>query len=100
MTRVRLEPAAPQSRVKHSTTEPLCSPFEPCQKLMLLLSLMLNVQSITAVDGKFCDIFLDLGYDKAMASLCRYTGSLDPSLMQSVPKSHVLNQIPSFPITL
>ena len=24
-TLVRLEPAAPQSRVKHSTTEPLCS---------------------------------------------------------------------------
>ena len=27
MTPVRLEPAAPQSRVKHSTTEPLCSLF-------------------------------------------------------------------------
>ena len=25
--RVRLEPVAPRSRVKHSTTEPLCSPF-------------------------------------------------------------------------
>ena len=25
MTPVRLEPVAPQSRVKHSTTEPLCS---------------------------------------------------------------------------
>ena len=25
MTPVRLEPAAPRSRVKHSTTEPLCS---------------------------------------------------------------------------
>ena len=25
MTTVRLEPAAPQSRVKHSTTEQLCS---------------------------------------------------------------------------
>ena len=25
MTPVRLEPSAPQSRVKHSTTEPLCS---------------------------------------------------------------------------
>ena len=25
MTRVILEPAAPRSRVKHSTTEPLCS---------------------------------------------------------------------------
>ena len=27
VTRVRLEPAAPWSRVKHSTTEPLCSPL-------------------------------------------------------------------------
>ena len=25
MTRARLEPAAPWSRVKHSTTEPMCS---------------------------------------------------------------------------
>ena len=28
MTLVRLEPAASRSRVKHSTTEPLCSPHE------------------------------------------------------------------------
>ena len=28
MTLVRLEPAAPRSRVKHSTTEPLRSPFK------------------------------------------------------------------------
>ena len=27
MTPVRLEPAAPWSRVKHSTTEPMCSLF-------------------------------------------------------------------------
>ena len=26
VTQVRLEPAAPRSRVKHSTAEPLCSP--------------------------------------------------------------------------
>ena len=30
MTPVRLEPAAPRSRVKHSTTEPLRSPFKQC----------------------------------------------------------------------
>ena len=28
MTPVRLEPAAPRSRVKHSTTEPLCSQIQ------------------------------------------------------------------------
>ena len=28
MTPVRLKPAAPRSRVKHSTTEPLCSKCE------------------------------------------------------------------------
>ena len=30
VTTVRLEPAAPRSRVKHSTTEPLRSPYELC----------------------------------------------------------------------
>ena len=31
MTPVRLEPAAPRSRDKHSTTEPLRSPFIPME---------------------------------------------------------------------
>ena len=35
MTPVRLEPAALRSRVKHSTTEPLCSPWKFCVWFML-----------------------------------------------------------------
>ena len=31
MTLVRLEPAVPRSRVKHSTTEPLCYRVPQCQ---------------------------------------------------------------------
>ena len=30
---LRLEPATPQSQVKHSTTEPLHSPIPPAKKL-------------------------------------------------------------------
>ena len=36
MTPVRLEPAAPRSRVKHSTDEPLHSPLLPAEKCKLL----------------------------------------------------------------
>ena len=35
MMPVRLEPAALRSRVKHSTTEPLCSPWKFCVWFML-----------------------------------------------------------------
>ena len=44
MTQLRLEPAALRSRVKHSTTEPLCSPLE--KKWVLLIEKYFSYSSI------------------------------------------------------
>ena len=47
MMPVRLEPAAPRSRVKHSTTEPLCSlnhQTETAKSKLEMLVMMLRLQ--------------------------------------------------------
>ena len=52
MTLVRLEPAAPRSRVKHATTEPLRS-----LNMLAVISVMLNIlplsdyQSLNVING-------------------------------------------------
>ena len=43
MTPVRLKPAAPQSRVKHSTTEPLCSNNKQLVKINKSFSMKLEI---------------------------------------------------------
>ena len=54
MTRVRLEPAAPRSRVKHSTTEPLRSHSHIKKFLALSLS---DVVFIMLINVKMPTIF-------------------------------------------
>ena len=55
MTRVRLEPAALRSQVKHSTTEPLRSLHEHVEMNKLLCSLVCTW--ITIIDGQ---LYIDL----------------------------------------
>ena len=43
VTPVRLEPAAPLSRVKHSTTEPLCSPYPASKELNALCAIIKGI---------------------------------------------------------
>ena len=53
MTPVRLEPAAPRSRVKHSTTEPLRSQDPACQ---------MNLDPRVVLDNPFLFLFVFLLY--------------------------------------
>ena len=57
VTPVSLEPAAPQSRVKHSTTEPLCSQMTPnLYNIVVIDNFDFNSFSINLILRNF-DIF-------------------------------------------
>ena len=83
MTPVRLEPAAPRSRVKHSTTEPLCSHpdysndalWSPAGKgLASWLSFIMSnceVATFPLVSWLRCDILIVLIHDLCPLSYLR-----------------------------
>ena len=91
MTPVRLEPAAPRSRVKHSTTEPLRS-----LKRSVHLNVLLNIykQNITSLSflvsttvgesyfarGDFCRLLITFANNLAPDQNRRYVGpDLEPN---------------------
>ena len=56
MTPVRLEPEAPRSRDKHSTTEPLRSPFNEDQICLRILAIKENVGLYIEMDSYSSDV--------------------------------------------
>ena len=84
MTPVSVKPAAPQSRVKHSTTEPLCSLFF-CYTL-LTKGLRSDIKATFCV-RKIVNIFLPINLNKSKKN------SKDQEMIQSRFRFRVIQTI-------
>ena len=70
VTSVRLEPAASRSRVKHSTTKPLCSLQKAVQG-----RLSLHLSKSRFLGNQFIMILYILGYENARTAVADYVST-------------------------